>query len=153
MPSEEFRRELLRALPDLQRYAASLCPSLAEDLAQETALRAWQHWDKFQSGTNMRAWLFTNLRNLWFTVRLRERRNVEDPEGVYAAGLHDHPDQEAFLMFEDHRDVLELLSPKLRQAAILFDLEGRRLEECAAIVGVPCGTIKSRLFRAREQYA
>ncbi len=151
----ETRQALLRALPHLRAFAISLCGNLdqADDLVQETTVKALTHLDGFQPGTNLQAWMFTILRNLFHTGYRRRRREVEDADGLFAATLSVAPDQHARLDFEDLRTALAKLPPDQREALVLIGAEGFSYEETAEICGTKVGTIKSRVNRARTRLA
>jgi RNA polymerase sigma-70 factor, ECF subfamily len=87
---------MLALLPTLRAFAFSLCSSLdrADDLVQETLLKAWQNLDKFEAGTNLRAWLFTILRNNYFSELRKRRREVEDVDGKMTGSLSVAPAQQ-----------------------------------------------------------
>ncbi len=146
------RDALLAAVPSLRAYAYSLTRSWdrTDDLVQDTLIRAWGGLDRFELGSNMNAWLFTILRNQFYSLHRRRRREVEDPDSSYAGRLRTHPEQQSHLDFEDFRKALAKLSPHHREALILVGAEGLPYHEVAAICGVPVGTIKSRVNRARE---
>ena len=105
------------------------------------------------SGTNINAWLFTILRNLFHSEYRKQRREVEDADGSYAARLKTHPEQQAHLDFDDFRAALAKLSADHREALLLVGAEGLSYEEAAAVCGVAVGTIKSRVNRARARLA
>jgi RNA polymerase sigma-70 factor (ECF subfamily) len=150
-----LRDELLAAIPSLRAFAISLThdPHRADDLVQDTIMRAWRAIDRFEPGTNLNAWLFTILRNLLHSAYRKKRREVEDPEGSYAATLKVVPDQQSHLDYEDMRAALAKLPHDQREALILVAAEGMSYEEAAAITGVAVGTVKSRVNRARYRLA
>ena len=150
-----LRDELLAAIPSLRAFAISFTNNRdrADDLVQETILRAWANIDKFQPGTNLNAWLFTILRNLFHSEYRKRRREVDDPEGAYAARLKAHPEQQSHLDFEDFRSALAKLPFDQREALLLVGAEGMSYEDAAQICGVAVGTIKSRVNRARARLA
>src|SRR5262245_29120380 len=116
-------------------------------------LRALTHIDQFQPGTNMRAWLFTILRNQ-FTSEYRQRRWVtEDYDGIYVDALKTVPQQSSWLEFQELRMALTKLSPEQREAVVLVGASGMTYEEAAAICGCAIGTIKSRVNRGRSRLA
>src|SRR3954451_9595432 len=88
---------MLAALPSLRAFALSLCHNTdrADDLVQDTILRAWANLDRFEAGTNLNAWLFTILRNIFYSQCRRAKQEVEDPVGSYAGRLWAAPDQHA----------------------------------------------------------
>jgi RNA polymerase sigma-70 factor (ECF subfamily) len=99
--------------------------------------------------TNLRAWLFTILRNTYFSECRRRRREVEDRDGSKAADLSVHPEQPGHLDMADFRKALDALPPDQREALVLVGAAGFSYEEAAAISGCAVGTIKSRVNRAR----
>ena len=144
---------MLAVIPSVRAFAFSLCGNFAraDDLVQETLLKAWQNIDGFEQGTNLRAWLFTILRNTYFSECRRRRREVEDRDGTKAAELAVHPGQQGHLDMQDFRRALNLLPPDQREALILVGAAGFSYEEAAAISGCAVGTIKSRVNRARSK--
>ena len=151
----QFRDLILAAIPSLRAFAISLTndPVRADDLVQETILRAWDKAESFERGTNLNAWLFTILRNLFHSEYRKRVREVEDADGSYAASLKTHPDQHAHLDFEDFRKALAKLGADQREALLLVGAEGLSYEEAAEICGVAVGTVKSRVNRARIRLA
>ena len=147
------RDELLAALPSLRAYAYSLTGNWdrTDDLVQDTIIRAWASLDRFEPGSNLNAWLFTILRNQFYSVHRKRRHEVEDPDGSYAGRLRTHPEQPSHLDFEDFRKALAKIPTNHREALILVGAEGLSYEEAAAVCGVPLGTLKSRVNRAREK--
>lgn len=151
--SAPLKQAMLGLIPNLRAFAVSLCGDVerADDLVQETLLKAWNHFDSFQEGTNLRAWLFTILRNTYFSECRRRRREVEDRDGNRAAGLAVHPDQPGHLDMQDFRAALNVLPPDQREALVLVGAAGFSYDEAAAISGCAVGTIKSRVNRARSK--
>jgi RNA polymerase sigma factor (sigma-70 family) len=147
----DFRNGLIRALPNLRSFAISLCrdPELAGDLVQDTILRAWDKRASFQAGTNLNAWLFTILRNAFYSAYRKGKHEVEDSGGEHAATLKTNPDQTDRLYIQDLQKALARLAPDQREALLLVGAEGLPYEEAAEICGCPVGTIKSRVNRAR----
>jgi RNA polymerase sigma-70 factor (ECF subfamily) len=152
---DDIRDALLAAIPSLRAFAISLSnsPDRADDLVQDTIMRAWKNIDRFEPGTNLNAWLFTILRNLFHSEYRKRRREVEDGDGSYAASLRVAPEQIAKLDFQDMRTALAKLSHDQREALLLVGAEGLPYEEAARICGVAVGTIKSRVNRARIHLA
>ena len=146
---------MLAALPSLRAFARSLahCPDQADDLVQDAILRALANIEKFEPGTNMSAWLFTILRNLFYSHLRQARHEMEDPDGSYAAQLWTAPDQDARCEFEAMRRALAKLSVEHREALILIGAEGLSYAEAAQVCGVAIGTLKSRVNRARLRLA
>jgi RNA polymerase sigma-70 factor, ECF subfamily len=155
VPEPELRDALLAAVPSLRAFAISLSGQVdrADDLVQDTLLRALAHIDRFERGTNLNAWLFTILRNLFHSEYRKRRREVEDPDGSYAAKLRVQPDQGSRLDFEDFRGALAKLPEDQREALLLVGASGFSYEEASVICGCAVGTIKSRVNRARTRLA
>ncbi len=156
MPVEDaLRDQMLAAVPSLRAFAISLTNSRdrADDLVQETLMRAWASIERFEQGTNLQAWLFTILRNLFHSEYRSRRREVENPDGSYAARLKTSPDQQAHLDFEDFRTALMKIPADQREALLLVTAQGMAYEEAAQEIGVAVGTVKSRVNRARSRLA
>ncbi len=161
---ESFKREALPWMDDVYRFALSLTrdPSDAEDIVQETYLRAYRSWHTFQLGSDARRWLFTICRNAFLRSRERQRFEVEvedgDAEAIAAARIHQQ-------MVDDGTDrlltrvdlgaaltkALSELDEPFRSAVVLVDVEDQSYETAAEVLGVPIGTVRSRLFRGRRQ--
>lgn len=150
-----LRDAMLAAVPSLRAFAISLCGNVdrADDLVQETLLKALANIDSFQPGSNMPAWLFTILRNLFRSEYRKRRREVEDADGSYAQGLKSQPEQMSRVEFQEFRTALAKLPPDQREALILVGASGFSYEEAAQICGCAVGTIKSRVNRARSRLA
>ncbi|HTP90381.1 MAG TPA: sigma-70 family RNA polymerase sigma factor [Xanthobacteraceae bacterium] len=150
-----IRDQVLSTVPSLRAFAISLCGNIdrADDLVQETLLRALSHIDSFEPGTNMPAWLFTILRNLFRSEYRKRRREVEDADGRYADTLKSHPEQVGRVEFEEFRTALAKLPADQREALILVGASGFSYEDAASICGCAVGTIKSRVNRARTRLA
>jgi RNA polymerase sigma-70 factor (ECF subfamily) len=146
---------ILAAVPRLRAFAISLTGSVdrADDLVQETLLRAWAHFDSFQPGTNLNAWLFTILRNLFRSDYRKLKREVADSDGVYSQRMSSIPEQTGSVELAELRTALAKLPPDQREALILVGADGRSYEEAAQICGCAVGTIKSRVNRARTRLA
>jgi RNA polymerase sigma-70 factor (ECF subfamily) len=151
--SPSLRDTMLGAVPSLRAFAISLCGNVdrADDLVQETLLRALANINSFQPGTNMSAWLFTILRNLFRSEYRKRRREVEDSDGSYAETLKSQPEQTSRVEFEEFRTALAKLPSDQREALILVGASGFSYEEAAEICGCAVGTIKSRVNRARTR--
>ena len=147
------REAMLAAVPSLRAFAISLSGNVdrADDLVQETLLRAMANIDSFQPGTNLSAWLFTILRNLFRSEYRKRRREVEDTDGTYAESLKSHPEQHSRVEFQEFRVALSKLPPDQREALILVGASGFSYEEAAAFCDCAGGTIKSRVNRARTR--
>ena len=151
----QIRDAILATVPSLRAFAISLCGNVdrADDLVQETLLRALANIDSFQPGTNMSAWLFTILRNLFRSEYRKRRREVEDADGRYAESLKSQPEQTGRVEFQEFRAALDKIPDDQREALILVGASGFSYEEAAQICGCAVGTIKSRVNRARNRLA
>jgi RNA polymerase sigma-70 factor, ECF subfamily len=144
---------MLAAVPRLRAFAVSLSGKvdLADDLVQETLLRAIANINSFQPGTNMSAWLFTILRNHFLSEYRKRRREIADADGRYIHSLKSPPEQHSRVEFEEFRMVLAKLPSDQREALLLVGASGFSYKEAAAICETPIGTIKSRVNRARTR--
>lgn len=161
--NQSFEQEALPWLNDVYRFAVSLTrdEANAEDVVQETFLRAYRSWHTYQPGTDARRWLFTICRNVFLRTRERERHQVDLEDGDVEAmaavrQLEDAPRDgaEALLARIDlapaiDRALKDLPEP-FRSAVVLVDVEDQSYEAAAGILGVPIGTVRSRLFRGRR---
>ena len=157
----QFESQVLPHLDTLYRVARRLTGETAdaEDLVQETLLKGWRGWNGFTAGSNVRAWLLTILRNA-FISRWRSRKHEgtaislddADPHAIYEAVGSQDPSGEFLERIVDRKVVaaVEGLPAEYREALVLSDLEGLPYAEVAQVLGVPVGTVKSRLFRARR---
>ncbi len=153
--SASLKDALVAEMGNLRAFAVSLCgdKERADDLVQETLFKAWNHLDSFKEGTNLKAWLFTILRNTYFSERRKRKREVEDADGTYAARLATHPEQHGHMDLQDFRAVLVRLPDDQREALVLVGAAGFSYEEAADICNCAVGTIKSRVNRARNRIA
>lgn len=147
------REELPAHLPALRAFAISLTRDAteADDLVQDTIVKAWSNFDKFAPGSNLRAWLFTILRNTFFSGKRKTRREVPDPDGIHTATLYEKPAHDGRLALADFRTAFDKLSPEQREVLILVGASGFSYEEAAEMTGVAVGTVKSRANRARQK--
>jgi len=159
MADSEFQRLALAHLDALYNFAMYLTrnPAEADDLVQETYLRAFRFSHRFQPGTHLRAWLFQILRNTFLTFyRLRERELPLAEDGVPdwdAPMFHEAPAEDPSVL-EAHTDLeraMRRLPDEFRTVLLLAEVEGLPLEEVAQIMACPVGTVKSRIFRAKER--
>ena len=152
---EAFIEGIVTNLPSLRCFAISFTRRVdqAEDLVQETVLRAISKQEQFEPGTNLQAWLFAILRNLFCSACRRSKREVEDADGSYAATLISIPDQDDRLMLKDLAAALAKLPEGQRKAILLVGAEGMSYEAAAQILGCAIGTIQSRVNRARNHLA
>jgi RNA polymerase sigma-70 factor (ECF subfamily) len=156
MSSKIVQRQLITCLPNLRAFAIYLCGNMdhADDLVQEAVLKAWNHLDTFQEGTNMRAWLFTILRNAFLSeLRRRHDELSLDAETDLALRLGKAAEQHGWMDGKDLLKALAQLNPEQREALVLVGAEGFSYEEAAEICGCALGTIKSRVNRARLRLA
>jgi RNA polymerase sigma-70 factor (ECF subfamily) len=148
-----LKTALLAELPSLRAFAISLTGShdRADDLVQETVMKAWAAHASFTEGTSLRAWLFTIMRNTFFSQHRKARREVQDVDGEAAGRLVSVPTQHGHVDLADFRTALEQLAPDQREALILIGASGFSYEEAAEICGCAIGTMKSRVNRARQK--
>ncbi|MBA3646769.1 MAG: sigma-70 family RNA polymerase sigma factor [Gemmatimonadaceae bacterium] len=165
-PPTDFAAEALDNLDSVYRFAVRLTQgrvSDAEDLVQDTFLQAQRSWASYESRTNCRAWLFTICRNRFLRIASRDARMVELPDNeaavealaataVFDEVQHADPEQIFFGSFLDEEVVraLDGLPVPFREIVVLSDLEGLSYTEAAEVLGLPVGTVKSRLFRGRR---
>ena len=159
----DFEREVLQWLPHVARYARLLThnQSDADDLTQETFLRAYRSWSTFRPGSDYRKWLFTICRNTFLRYRHREKRveALEDPQGepYVTAQLFTHAVQSGLHGMVEQLDLgpaleraLHNMLPEFAETVMLVDLHDYTYADAARELGVPVGTVRSRLFRARR---
>ncbi len=154
-PSDEFHDQLIAAIPGLRAFGMSLTARAdqADDLVQETLMKAWNHKNSFEAGTNLRAWLYTILRNEFYTQMRKRRREIEDADGAYSSKVATPGEQEGHLEMTDLRNALAQLPDDQREAVVLVGALGFSHQEVTEICGVAIGTVKSRVSRARERLA
>jgi len=155
MSNADPRDELIEHLPAMRAFAISLTrnSAVADDMVQDTVVKAWTNIDKFEKGSNMRAWLFTILRNTYYSNRRKARREVSDVDGVFTESLAEKPAHDGHMQMADFRRALGQLKDEQREALLLVGASGFSYEEAAQMCGVAVGTIKSRTNRARAQLA
>ena len=155
MPPFDPSAELLAAIPRLRAFAISLSGTAghADDLVQETLVRAWANLASYEPGSNFVAWLYTILRNQYYSEFRKLRREVPDSDGYHAAKLACAPRQDVHMEFLDFRAALGKLAEDHREALILVGASGMSYEEAAAVCGCAVGTMKSRVNRARTRLA
>ena len=151
----DLRDEIVTHLKPLRAFALSLTRDMsrADDLVQETVVKAWTNIEKFEPGTNMRAWLFTILRNTFYSERRKARREVADSEGVLTGQLAEKPSHDGRLALADFRQAFDQLPDEQREALVLVGAEGFSYEDAAVMCGCAIGTIKSRANRGRRRLA
>jgi RNA polymerase sigma-70 factor (ECF subfamily) len=165
-----FEAEALPWLDAVYRFALRLAgnPTEAEDLTQETFLRAYRHWSTYSPGTNVRSWLFTICRNVFLRSREQRQRRRESleseldwsVEAVASAGLfrdlrETDPEGAFFGSFLDAGidAAIARLPDEFRETVVLSDLEGLSYNDIAHVLEIPVGTVKSRLYRGRRLLA
>ena len=150
---DDFGNDLIAEIKHLRAFAISLSGSVSagDDLVQETLLRAWSKSGQFRVGTNLRAWLLTILRNIFYSSFRKRAREVQDGDGAYAGRLAVSGGQEGHIDLQDFRRALAKLPNHQREVLLLVGASGHTYEEAAAICQVEIGTVKSRLNRARSK--
>ena len=155
-----FETEALPHLDAVYRVSLRLCadPSQAEDLTQETMLKAYRSWHQYRQGTNAKAWLLTILRHTFINQYRRERKRAADIDVsevehfTVLAGADTDPEGDYYRQIVDDEVVraIDQLPEDFRETLVLSDIEGLSYQEIADVTEVPVGTVKSRLFRARQ---
>lgn len=151
IPGDQFRQDILALIPHLRAFARNLChgADMAEDLAQEALVKAWRSQHYFEPGTNLKAWLFTILRNEFYSQRRRSWRQTHWDE-VKAGRIATPPDPQFWaLQLSDTERGLRDLPDGQREALVLVAAAGFSYEEAAEICGTAVGTVKSRVARGR----
>ncbi len=153
--SGDPRDELVQHLASLRAFALSLTRSsaAADDLVQDTILKAWSKIDQYTTGTNLRAWLFTILRNTYYSDIRKRRREVSDSDGHHAARLSQKPDHDGRMALADFAKAFATLPVEQREVLVLVGSNGFSYEEAAETCGCAVGTIKSRANRGRKRLA
>src|SRR3954466_13837591 len=148
-----WRDEVVGLIPALRAFAWSLSHngSGGDALVQDTLIKAWTNRDKFEPGTNLRAWLFTILRNTYYTNVLRRRREVRDETGEYASSLKSAPTQEWSVAMHSLQAALQQLPDEHREALILVGVAGLFFEQAGEICQGAPGSAQSRVNRARAR--
>ncbi|HEY7901573.1 MAG TPA: sigma-70 family RNA polymerase sigma factor [Caulobacteraceae bacterium] len=152
---DDFQQQLIAQIPVMRAFARTLSDStyLAEDLAQDGLVRALTCRHQFTPGTNLRAWLLTIIRNLFYSSKRRSWRSTSlEPEVAEQTIVADE-DASASVELDELRRAMTLLPDEQREALILVGAAGLSYEEAAEICAAPVGTIKSRVSRARDRLA
>ncbi len=149
------RDEIITHLKPMRAFALSLTRDMAraDDLVQDTVVKAWTNIDKFTVGTNMRAWLFTILRNTFYSERRKAKREVADVDGAMTERMSVKPAHDGHLALTDFRRAFEQLPAEQREALILVGAQGFAYEEAAKMCNCAVGTVKSRANRGRKRLA
>jgi RNA polymerase sigma-70 factor, ECF subfamily len=157
-----FDAEALPHLDALYRVALRLTgdPTQAEDLVQDTMLKAYRSWRQYRPGTNAKGWLLTILRNTFINDYRRRKHEpiamdleAVEPHALYRSMQESDPEGTFFSQIVDDKvlEAVDALPPDFREVLVLSDIEGMRYGEIADALKIPVGTVKSRLFRARRQ--
>jgi RNA polymerase sigma-70 factor (ECF subfamily) len=149
--SGSLQDAMLSSMPALRAFAISLCGNVdrADDLVQETLVRAIANIESFEPGTNLRGWLCAILRNQYFSEYRKTRNEIADVDGRSVATLRTMPDQDSQIELEEFRAALATLPNSQQEALVLVGALGFCHEEAAAICGTGAATIRSRIHRAR----
>lgn len=149
------RDELVEHIGAMRAFAISLTrnAALADDMVQDSLVKAWTKIETFEPGTNMRAWLFTIVRNTYYSHHRKARREVADIDGELSASIAQKPDHDGRLQLRDFNVAFDQLNDEQREAIVLVGAGGFSYEEAAQTCGVAVGTIKSRVNRARARLA
>lgn len=150
-----LRAEITALLPDLRAFARFLVRdrALADDLVQDGLVRALSALEQFQPGTNLKAWLFTILRNTFYEGARRRKRETIVMQGQRSGDEAERPEAEARAAVRDLQNLIWALPPLLREALILVGAQEMTYEEAALVCAVPVGTIKARVSRGRVALA
>lgn len=150
-----FHQQLAEHLPALRAFARTMArdASHADDLAQEAMLKAWAKRDSFKDGTNLRAWLFTILRNGFYSEYRKRRREVADVEAEHSRKLASRPAQDHAMALDDFMEAFARLPAEQREALALIGAAGLAYEEAGEVCGAATGTMKSRVSRGRAALA
>jgi RNA polymerase sigma-70 factor, ECF subfamily len=152
-PADDFKDQLTKLLPNLRAVARSLSGNAdrADDLVQETVMKAWRNRDSYTQGTNLKAWLIAILRNSFISDLRKRKREVQDSDGILASQVGVNGGQNGHVDLQDFMTALTKLPTDQREALILVGAEGLSYEEVALMCGCAVGTIKSRVNRARSR--
>ncbi len=147
-----FKRDLVTLIPHLRAFARTLCgeAAAADDLAQDTVMKAWDARSSYQMGTNMKAWTFMILRNQFYSEKRRSWRQTQLDQEAAERTLVAIDDPASPLALDELRQALTMLPSEQREALILVGAGGFAYEEAADICGCAVGTVKSRVSRARR---
>lgn len=148
----EFKRDLTDLIPHLRAFSRSLCgnATLADDVAQDALLKAWNARERFIPGSNLKAWTFTILRNQFYSIKRRSWRATSLEPEVAEQTIVANSDAEQSMHLNDLRRGLDMLKDDQREAIILIGASGLSYDEAADVCGCAVGTIKSRVSRARK---
>lgn len=155
MSEKAFADMMVAEMPYLRAFALSLSGSttVADDLVQETLVKAWSHTESFSLGTNFRAWLVTILRNTYFNQYRKLAREVQDSDNTHAEKILVGGEQESRLTMQDVQRALNKLPEDHREILLMIGVTELSYEEAAQVCNIAVGTVKSRLNRARAKLA
>jgi len=147
-----FKKDLTELIPHLRAFSRSLCgnATLADDVAQDALLKAWNARERFIPGSNLKAWTFTILRNQFYSIKRRSWRATSLEPEVAEQTIVANNDAEHSVHLNELRRGLDMLKDDQREAIILVGASGLSYEEAAEICDCAVGTIKSRVSRARK---
>jgi RNA polymerase sigma-70 factor, ECF subfamily len=153
--SNPFLQQVIALMPALRAFGRSLCAdaAMAEDLVQDTVIKAWDSRARFQLGSNLKAWLLTILRNQYYSELRHRKFEVADPNGKYAAELVVPPEHEAQSELDSMNRALATLRDEQREVLLLVFARGLSYSQTAEVCNCAVGTIKSRIARSRDQLA
>jgi RNA polymerase sigma-70 factor, ECF subfamily len=151
--TDALRDQMIALLPNLRAFAGSLCRNsdYADDLVQQTLLKAWNKLASFHAGTNLKAWLFAILRNTFLSDVRRNKYAVADPTGKIQTSLSSREGQQSHMDLMDFSDAFERIPLEQREALILVVAERLSYDEVSIMCGCAIGTIKSRINRGRAR--
>lgn len=151
----DLQHDLAALVPNLRAFARSLCgsPDHADDLVQETLVKAWKSRASFAEGSNLKAWLFTILRNAYLSERRKRKWEVQDVDGEHAMQMGVNGGQLSHMDLLDFQKAFSQLPEEQKEALVLIGAEGFSYDEAALMCGCAVGTIKSRVNRARAKLA
>lgn len=155
MTHRDPREEMVDYVPSLRAFARALTQNhaAADDLVQDTIVKAWSNIEKYKVGTNLQAWMFTILRNTHYSNLRKHKREVEDVDGAHAERLAEKAPQDSAMAFNDFKTAFMQLPVDQREALTLVGASGYSYEEAADMCECAIGTMKSRVNRARTKLA
>lgn len=153
--TRQLETDLIALLPNLRAFARSLCGNAAQadDLVQEALVKAWKGRASFEPGSNLKAWIFTILRNAFISECRKRSREVQDEGDVLTGNLKVNGEQSGHMDMLDLAKALDRLPVDQKEAVLLISAEGFSYEEAANMCGCAVGTMKSRVNRARAKLA
>lgn len=154
-PAVDPREQIVEYLPEMRAFALSLTrnPSSADDLVQDAIIKAWKSFHQFQSDTNLRAWLFTIVRNTFYSDLRKKRREISHAEETIAEPAATGHSSDPIIAAMDFEKAFATLPDEQREVLTLVGASGMSYEDAAVTCGVAIGTIKSRINRGRKRLA